>query len=295
MQSRLHAVIRCALVGGVLASLAACDGYSGAMKDGLQQALRDQAKGYTFSSYPMDNYGVGTAYEASGSNEKIEDRNFICATFQCLGIRQTADDEDAKLTLGGFAAKGTGGPVTLSDKVQRDVVLNAVLPTVATILNVGGKIESKSVTEVTLSFSSATIRKLDRRKVTEHLQGLPGSDPLKRSFQQGTLVMIVADVVATGLDVGVKLDTTRAAELNAKLNEAVNTVIGQDSNLSLKVSRIQDGQYHLKGANPLIVAVLPKHQPSAGVLGAQSDNDWNDWQAVKVGSLKNSASTRRVP
>jgi hypothetical protein len=56
--------------------------YGKLMTDKVKATLgKNAVKGYVFSTYPLDNFGIATAYENKRGPE-----NFICATWECVGI-----------------------------------------------------------------------------------------------------------------------------------------------------------------------------------------------------------------
>ena len=62
------------------------------------------------------------------------------------------------------------------------------------------------------------IRKLCRQKFVDFLRGLPKSTSLLRqAFDQGTLVLVVADVVVRDMRVEITLDDAASAALDLKL------------------------------------------------------------------------------
>src|SRR5689334_12516784 len=73
--------------------------YGQLMTNKVRDALgRKAVQGYTFATYPLDNYGLGTAYE-----RKVNAAKQLCATWDCLGITDSKQlaglTPDEKLNL----------------------------------------------------------------------------------------------------------------------------------------------------------------------------------------------------
>ena len=59
-------------------------------------------------------------------------------------------------------------------------------------------------------------------------------------------------------------------------------IIKQGAKLELTVKKATSGEYQLEVKKLVILAVLAKRQPQAGVLETRRDNDWLDWSTVTV-------------
>src|SRR5262245_35935217 len=97
-----------------------------------------QYKDFQWLTYPLDNYGVGTAYSNS-------QRQFLCDTFPCLGISPPPDP--AKNLEGwiqvinpgtnvAYSAKGGGPSADLSNAANRKLFIGAVLPQILSVIGI---------------------------------------------------------------------------------------------------------------------------------------------------------------
>ncbi len=116
--------------------------YGKLMADRVKSALGNKAvKGYVFSTYPLDNFGVATAYENKQSPE-----NFICATWECADISDDqkvsglSDDQKLKIVAEGiqYATAGDGPSLNLTEEEKKSIGLNAVLPKLFQVLDITG-------------------------------------------------------------------------------------------------------------------------------------------------------------
>src|SRR5258705_6573909 len=121
MKSKTLAIL---LVTLSTCSLFATD-YGQLMASRVKAALGDKAtKGYTFSTYPVDNFGVATAYES-----KVDASEQICATWECLGISDDAQVEKLsavnklRLVADGiqYASIGSGADLNLTSDEKRSL------------------------------------------------------------------------------------------------------------------------------------------------------------------------------
>jgi hypothetical protein len=104
---------------------------------------------------------------------------------------------------------------------------------------------------------------------------------MKQAFVEGRLILIVADGVIDSMDVQLKLDRDRHASLDAELSSkvpgGVGKLFGEGSKLEVVGKKVTNGEYTFQVTKPVILAVLPRRQPQAGVLESPDGNDWRDW------------------
>jgi hypothetical protein len=248
---------------------------------------------YMMSPYPVDNFGIFTAYKPP-SGQSWSELNQICATWDCLGVdaKDIPKDADARLNIDGFASVGNGGTLTFDTTTQDSFGVKLLLPALAKLIDINGNVDwSRNVT-VKVQLGNAHMRTLNRIKADNYLNHtLHTGNPLKDAFDQGQLVMIVADYVVDSLDATITVNKDLNAGANAALSQSasVNLPVGKDAkgnpaSLSASLENKGNGDYHLSVKNPVVIAVLAKQQPGAGVLGpAPSGADpWTDWTPVGV-------------
>lgn len=252
--------------------------YGDMMRSNFKNALGHDLSKYTFLSYPTDNFGVATIYDQS-----FDPSNFVCATWPCLGYPPAPMPTDASkiLTINGNADVGTGGNITLSTDQQQDIAVNVVLPQIYNVLKVSAGTEWKKHTTVTLAANKGHIRMLDRLSFASYITSLPATNAIKSGYDAGRLVVIVSDFVIDSMTVTIDIDNSDTSNLDASLTGAlggqIGNIIGKGASLSFKVDNATKGHYQFETTNPVIVAVLPKRQPAAGVLASQDRYDWSAW------------------
>ena len=245
---------------------------------------------YQMSPYPVDNFGVFTAYRPP-AGQKWGDSNQICATWDCLGIdfKDVPKDADVRLHVDGFAAVGSGGLSTLSSDQKNSFAINLLLPGLAQLLDIKGNVDWTKDIKGDLTLGNAHKRILDRQKAIAYITGLPSTSQLRQAFDKGELVLIVADYVVDSLDATITVNKDLNAGANAALSttaQAAKLPFGKDANgktanLDGKLESQGNGKYHLQINNPVVVAVLPKTQPAAGTLAGPTPGDsWTDWVLV---------------
>lgn len=248
------------------------------MGKAIKKAIGSDLKGYQIFSYPTDNFGLITSYENS-----VSDENFLCDMWNCIGVNNTNTENLDWLKLNNFAGIGSGGTIELSQKKKTKVAIDIILPKIYDVVGVTGGFKKESTTEINITIGKAWLRKLRRDEIIEYINKLDNTKSVKRAFNNGNLVLVVADCVIENITVSVKVDQETASKLDAKLGvtgTSVATKIFQDMSLSVVVERTSSGTYTFKVSHPVIFARLSKKQPGAGSLGAEEN--FKDWSIVKT-------------
>lgn len=264
--------------------------YAALMQKKVQQALGNtgiygNVKDYTWFAYPTNNFGLGTTFALDNSTDKPSEINQECATWRCIGMENavpTLPEEVRK--FGGYAdVGGDGGTITLSETEKRDVALKVVLPEIYKVLDLGVGFKNSRTVKTTLSLGRVYPRTLARQKFVDYITALPPTDRRKAAYDRGLLAVAVADYMIDSMDVDIQLDTTRDVDLNAKLSQSLNQVVGKDAAVNVKVSGGTNGQYRLTVTKPVILATLIRKQPRGGVLGSEDDRRlWKDWDVTRL-------------
>jgi hypothetical protein len=270
---------------GAILLTSACNDYASTMTKKVQAALGSDFSGYAWSQYPTDNFGVITSYDPA-KGDALDDRNFLCATWTCLGLKEPSDPAE-RLKVGGFADIGKGGVITLTEEEKLQLGATAMLPEIYKVLKISADVQSTKGVTTKVELGPVSSRKVVRQRMLARLKELPADSLIKKAFLEGRLVYVVADVVADSMTVDIKVDTDRNAKLDAELLNSLSGAIGkilkQGAKLELTVKKAVKGEYQLEVKKPVILAVLAKRQPAAGVLDRPGDNDWTDWNPAKVG------------
>lgn len=248
--------------------------YTKLMQSKVKAALGDDFKGYQWASYPTDNYGVATTYIPDAPGEDPSASNFECDTFKCLGL-QLPDDPQKRLGVGGFAATGTGAPITLSESEKSEIEASLILPKVAAALNIDADFKKTKGITTSLRIGPVTDRRLYRDKYQSVLEKLPPPSRLRTAYLNGSLVYVVADVVASSMEVSIKVDKTQNAALSVKLDDSTKIAqfVAKDSSFKFSIKGDGSGEYKVSIDRPIILATLARRQPSGSVLGAAGGSD----------------------
>jgi hypothetical protein len=267
--------------------------YSKIMQAAIRRSLGNDFREYEWMSYPTNNFGIGTMYVLSSEKEKPSDRNQWCATYTCLGLegKRAPLDATARLTAGGFADVGTGGPLILSDDQSRTLAGEVFLPRLLNVLGINAEAGSASSGQVSIRLGNISRRILKKQAILTYLDGLPAGSPLRKGLEEHRLAMVVADAVIDSLEVDVQSGGNTTREITAKLAPLVNRVAGSPSTMLVQVRRDQSGKYRLLVGQPVIIARLTLRRPLAGREAGSGDRppqlppnlqDWTTWVPTGV-------------
>jgi hypothetical protein len=289
---------RLLFVAGAAASRipAASRDYSKIMQAAIRRSLGNDFREYEWMSYPTNNFGVGTMYVLNSEKEKPGDKNQWCATYTCLGLegKRAPVDATARLTAGGFADVGTGGPVSLSDDQSETLAGEVFLPRLLNILGVNTEGVSASSGQASIRLGNVSRRILKKQAILTYLDGLPPASPLRKSLEEHRLAMVVADAVIDSLEVDIQSRGNTTGDLTAKLAPLVNRIAGSPSTMQVQVKRDQSGKYRLLVGEPVVIARLTLRRPLAGREVAPGDRprqlpanlqEWTTW--VPTGATSN--------
>ena len=265
----------CFILGAILCFAlinSSCIGtsYTKTMVKAVKKAIVGDFSGYRGINFPTNNFGLLTTYERS-----ISDKNMLCAMAGCFDSLHLRNKDDS-LRMGGLADIGKGAAISLNEKTQTKLSADIILPELWKTLNINAGIDSKKISNVSLSFGPTYKRHLNKLALERFISNLPEDDPYKRRFNTGGLIVVVADVIVENMEIIVDIESTAAMEVNAKIG-----LIGTAPKDTLKgeFQRITAGRYSFKINQPLIVLRLARRQPQSGFLGT-SDN-FDDWLTVE--------------
>lgn len=286
-------------MSAVLCHSAMAIDYGQLMANKVKEVLgKNATKGYTFSSYPLDNFGLATAYEA-----KVDVVDQICDTWACLGldddtkVNSLSANQRMKLVVGGvqYAAVGTGAPLKLSDDEKSSLGLNALFPKILQILSIS--FDSSHAKDITtdLTMGEVSVRVLRRQQMLKRVTGANADSAEKMAFQNGTLILVYSDIVVSSVKIEIKINADTNADLQVKMDGALKgqagKIIGQGSSLGFKVDKADKGDYTFEINRPLILAVYTKKQQRPNQLGG--GNGWKDWADFDLGA-KNKVLSEKV-
>lgn len=279
------------LTGLCVAVDAQAQNFSQAMHDifGSGKQFRD----YQWLDYPLDNFGVATAYR--DTKERTDPRHFLCATFSCLGIApvptSNADPSKNKQWLSlmpsgaatGYADYACGGPLDAELTRKSKSALSVLLPKIFELVGLTADVQHEANATATVKFSSACSRLLTSR-IEGFVRDLLVDDyGIRQAALAGQLVLVKGDVVINTFVVTVAANKKVKDALDLKLQGNASAKFGDDSKFGVELSREQNDQYDLKTASPLIVGVLAARQPvRLGIGPAAFTLDPTKWRSVRI-------------
>jgi hypothetical protein len=237
----------------------------------MKKIFGKQYGGYQWLDYPVDNFGVGTAYR--DTRDQADPRHFLCATFTCIGISPIPTDSVRWLqvipqgTATGFADVGCGGAVGAAIQKSSSLVIGAMLPKLLGVIGINAGVDNATTRNTSLTVSTGCSRLLTGR-IRGFIQGL-NEDPygMKEALNAQQLVLIKGDVVIKSLEVTVKSTSKLKADFDAKLQGKATAVFGDSAKLGVALSRDAANDYHLKIVSPVIVGILAVRQPKLNGVG----------------------------
>lgn len=257
----------------------------------LKQAFSGaQFRGYAWLDYPIDDFGVASAYRGYGAS--TQDGGFLCATFDCVGAPMPTEPAKWLPVItprepGGYASVGCGGAVTATLQQLEEASGRTVLSSILKSLSFSASASSEKAKTVQLKFDEACVRKLKQGLYESAIATRPNDTlGLAKAYGEGNLVVIVADVVVKGLYIVVQPDVKMKAAMEAELKGVASKTLTGPAGVQAQVSASEKGTFELRLARPIIVGYLAVHRggrPVGRALGAVAvDVDWLDWDPVKA-------------
>ncbi len=265
--------------------------------DAMKEIFGKQYKDYQWLDYPLDNFGIATAYR--DTKETINPKKFLCATFTCLEISPIPTQENqlqqwlkvARTNTEadkGFADVGCGGPAEDALKKKSKLALSAFFPKLFSVVGITADFSKEKAGDTSIAITAGCSRLLTGR-MTSYIGGLQqDNNGLKAALSAGELVLVKGDVVITALEITVKSTSNLKAGLDAKLQGVAAKKFGDDAKLGVQVSKDSDNNYHLKTTSPVIVGVLAVRQPRPlGVVTGGVVPPLETWKNIQVPLLPN--------
>src|SRR5919206_2543940 len=147
--------------------------YNDVLNKKVKKSLGDSFKDYQPISYPTNNFGLITSYLPQGGETKPKDQDFLCDTWECLGLSgNIPTDETKQLNINDFAAVGgAGAMITLEDSDKSDIGFKALLPKIAGVLNIGGGFDKAKTVIADLQLGRFFPRLLRRERFVNFING----------------------------------------------------------------------------------------------------------------------------
>lgn len=252
----------------------------------MSSMLSNDYPHFQWLEYPVDNYGIATAYR--GTKDNIDRRSFLCATFTCLGLDQPASDSDSGkwMAAGGYADLGCGGSLDNKLTKKRDLVVNAVLPKLLSVVGISADVQRNQQSTVDLKGGSLCARQLVQGKMLNYINGLKEADStfyLKTALDHKQLVLVVGDIVIKSLTLNIHATPSFKAQIDTKLQGKTTQIFGDQATIGVKVERSSDKEYSLAITHPVIAGILAvRQQPDTKSVGQVLDTKWSDWAPATI-------------
>lgn len=261
----------------LMAGTSLAQGYNKKTIKSIEKALGKDVRKFKFFSYPTDNFGIATSYKGQDN-----DLQRICATWSCIGIDYTKIPKGKDwLNVNGFADVGAGGKeISLKEKVKNDLSISTVLPKIYNVLNVEGGFDKSTIINTDLKIGKVFKRSLNVDKLRKEFS-TSSNQTLKEVFDDGGLAYVVSDIVIESMSVTIKINSTAAAKIDAKLEGLTSKMIS-DASVSVGFKKERDGEYTFVFDNPVIVARISKRQPAAQKLENTEKIDISTWEDVET-------------
>jgi len=258
------------------ASYAQGQNYGKLLKSAIKAQLGNDLKGYQVFDSPTDNFGLITTYK-----KNTKDANFECDMFDCIGVTAPSSLDQNWMKMNGFAATGDNGrTINLSQDVQKELGITAVLPKIFKVVGLSTSFTDEQISHLDLTLGKVYFRKLRKTPMQGYLMGLDKESRHYKLFNSGQMVLIVADVVIESMDVEITLKDTSATAIDTKFGWSGNTVAAKildSAALGIKITKQSAGKYKFTLSHPVIFARLAAKQPKAGELGAANSDNFDEW------------------
>lgn len=273
-----------------LLCMVACNGvdYAEIMQKKVKAVFGDLFDGYTWFSYPTNNYGLLTCYRLTSLDKKPNHGDTICSMWSCIDVQvpEIPTDEISYLSMNGFVDYGDhGGSIELTESEEKDVTFKAVLPKIKELLNISAGIDWSKGTKTNLTIGQAYPRRLNQIKMIDYINGLESDHLIKRAYENGQLAIIAADVLIRSMTITISVDKNSNSDLVTELDGKLGDFISDEAKLEVNISSSLSGTYKLSINKPVILAALTVIQPQGGVLLAEDVEDPYDWSQWKVTKL----------
>jgi len=246
-------------------------------------------KDFQWLPYPLDNYGVGTAYS------KSQDK-FLCDTFPCLGMETAPNPASSSeyerwikiinpTTNVTYSAIGSGPSAEFTNQQKKKLLLQALVPKILSVIGVEGDVNFDTQRDVTLQLAKGTLRNLYAKPYLTYVTSLTSNADtygLLSAYQTRRLVVVTSDVVINEFVIKVDKTSQAGAGIKLKVGEQAKSDFA-GSGLNFTVSKSGTTHYIIKGNSPFIVGIRPKRMPLESGVGTSSiPRNWNTWKPETI-------------
>jgi hypothetical protein len=247
-----------------IVSTACTSKYADEMRSSLERVYNADFRNYTFRGTPVGNFGVGTIYDkktteaSSGSADVSEE--WLLGHPNTWYVDSLSEDEKELLNQSIFET-GTLGRAKLTESISTGLSLEAAVPNIRQILDLGATFELKKGVKVTLTASGAINRQMNWSEFREAALNDKIKGYIKDLLGRVNFVICAKDIVLLGYQAEVAVDSRINPGLSAKLNNAIGKILGVESSLQIKMERKQNGNFTVIATHPVVAAVLYKTPP----------------------------------
>lgn len=213
---------------------------------------------YRWFGYPVDNFGLLTAYKPP-IGKQFADTDRICATWSCIEVANLPGDMESLLTLEGYAELGGGGSFSLSSKQQKSMATGLVLPQLARMLGMKGKVHWSSGVQVRFTADKVWKRSVNVEIYDQFIHQKSTSVSLTEVWGRGNLIYIGADILAQNVSITLTVDPNRNAAASAALTKAASA-LGAPNSANVTLRNQGNGTFLLKIPTYMVLAVQVHHQ-----------------------------------
>ena len=246
-------------VGSML--IQGCPGdYSGQMQKSMQDNFGRDLKAYTFRSTPVGNFGVGTIYGADLRKQETPEDKWLLSSVSSW-FREDLSEQEKKAELAKIIEGGDFGTVQITKEISHRLTLDAVIPNIRSLLDIGAGVDLTRGVNVTLSATRATNRKLNWGNFVDALNRGLLKQQTKEYVARDDIAMGAADIILEGYSVQVRVEAKADANLKAGLSQLVGKVAGNDAELKVQVQRQENGTFRISSERPVVAAVLYLQPP----------------------------------
>lgn len=242
-----------------------------------------QYKGIQWLTYPLDNYGVGTAYSD-------RQKQFLCDTFPCLGLRPPDPLKDLApwlkvtdtATNTDYAAQAGGPPANLSSAKTKKLLIAAIVPKLLGVVGLNGSLDYSNDKTVTIGFAKAYVRELfPKPYLTKVTAATDDKYGVKQAYERRDLVVVTTDVIIEGLSIKVEPNSQLGTKLKATAGEGIRNFYG--SSLNVEVDTSSKGTYTVTSKSAFIVGIRARQNPLRSGVGTTGiPTTWNAWKPVEI-------------
>lgn len=264
-----------------------CVSYPKEVRKALVRAYGRDFPAYYFRGSPVGNFGVGTIYaskvaETSEGNTSAQpDDSWLLVHPNTMYADGLSSNEIEHLNQRIFVS-GKMGSVTLTESISTRLDLSATFPNLAQVLNAGVTLDYQNGVKVTVRATGAENRQMNWSEFKKAVGSGKMQDYVSAIVTNSDIVVASKDIILSGYSAEIQVDKTVNPALNAKLNQAVGTVLAKDSSLTLSVGKTNEGVFVVSAVQPVVAAVLFVRPPGYRTVGLLQPTNLDVWTHVKM-------------